>query len=151
MRLYIFDLDGTLSLPGHRLHFIRQDPPDWDAFYRAAKDDPVNEPVARIYRRLSYGPGASHDQVWIFSGRSEAVKKDTIWWFRKNHLGRPRGFFMRPDGDYTPDEELKRLWLNEEIRAKGHEVLMVFDDRDKVVKMWREEGIPCCQVAPGDF
>jgi hypothetical protein len=31
------------------------------------------------------------------------------------------------------------------------EVLCVFDDRDKVVKMWRENGINCFQVAPGDF
>jgi len=28
---------------------------------------------------------------------------------------------------------------------------MVFDDRDKVVNMWRENGIPCLQVAPGNF
>jgi len=27
----------------------------------------------------------------------------------------------------------------------------VFDDRDKVVKMWRNQGLRCCQVAEGDF
>jgi len=28
---------------------------------------------------------------------------------------------------------------------------MVFDDRDQVVEMWRANGIPCFQVAPGNF
>jgi len=28
---------------------------------------------------------------------------------------------------------------------------MVFDDRNSVVDMWRENGVRCMQVAPGDF
>jgi hypothetical protein len=31
------------------------------------------------------------------------------------------------------------------------DILCIFDDRDKVVKMWRSNGIACFQVAPGDF
>ena len=30
-------------------------------------------------------------------------------------------------------------------------ILCVFDDRTKVVNMWRENGLSCFQVAPGDF
>jgi hypothetical protein len=30
-------------------------------------------------------------------------------------------------------------------------LMCVFDDRDKVVKMWRDEGVACFQVAPGEF
>ena len=41
-------------------------------------------------------------------------------------------------------------WLDQEMAA-GHEIMCVFDDRDKVVKMWRENGISCFQVAPGNF
>ena len=58
--------------------------------------------------------------------------------------------FMRPDGDYTPDEVLKRGWL--ESRPKILErVFLVIDDRQKVVDMWREMGLTCFQVAPGKF
>ena len=32
-----------------------------------------------------------------------------------------------------------------------NDVLCVYDDRQKVVDMWREEGLVCCQVAPGNF
>jgi hypothetical protein len=28
---------------------------------------------------------------------------------------------------------------------------MAFDDRSQVVKMWRKRGVPCAQVADGDF
>jgi hypothetical protein len=45
---------------------------------------------------------------------------------------------------------LKKQWLDELI-LQGHEILCVFDDRDKVVKMWRENGISCFQVAEGSF
>jgi len=40
--------------------------------------------------------------------------------------------------------------LNDEIN-QGHSILCVFDDRDKVVKMWRENNIACFQVEYGNF
>jgi hypothetical protein len=55
---------------------------------------------------------------------------------------------MRPAGDFTPDEELKRRWISEYDLSQ---VLCIFDDRQKVVDMWRELGLTCFQVAPGDF
>jgi hypothetical protein len=38
-----------------------------------------------------------------------------------------------------------------QIKADGWLPIMAFDDRARVVKMWRDNGVPCCQVAPGDF
>ena len=51
---------------------------------------------------------------------------------------------LREDGDNTPDQELKRAWLH----AYGKErILFTVDDRQKVVDMWREEGLTCLQCA----
>jgi hypothetical protein len=36
-------------------------------------------------------------------------------------------------------------------RADGHDPDVVFDDRDGVVQMWRDNGIPVVQVAKGNF
>ncbi len=66
---------------------------------------------------------------------------------------------MRPHGDYTPDEVLKSDWCDEyRLVPRGARelpddkpVALVFDDRDKVVRMWRERGFRCLQVAPGNF
>ncbi len=52
-------------------------------------------------------------------------------------------------GDMRPDWIVKKqlLW---EIR-KEFDPLIAIDDRNSVVKMWREEGIQCLQAAEGDF
>ena len=57
---------------------------------------------------------------------------------------------MRPIRSFTPDDKLKNDWLNTKFPDKD-DVLCVFDDRDKVVDMWRRNGISCFQVAPGTF
>jgi len=54
---------------------------------------------------------------------------------------------MRKEGDMTPDTQLKKSWLD----ACPQKPIMCFDDRDSVVAMWRANGIPCLQVAPGNF
>ena len=62
---------------------------------------------------------------------------------------------MRPTGhpwQYMKDDLLKKGWLNDIFPGeKKDRILCVFDDRDKVVKMWRDEGLTCMQVAEGAF
>ena len=58
---------------------------------------------------------------------------------------------MRRAGDYMPDDELKMHWLTEMSRADRSRLVAVFDDRAKVVRMWRSLGVACFQVAPGEF
>jgi hypothetical protein len=57
---------------------------------------------------------------------------------------------MREAGDKRPDDAVKRRMLRRAAKL-GKRPDVIFDDRDRVVKMWRSEGIPCFQVAPGDF
>ncbi|MCU9931062.1 hypothetical protein OFL77_27400, partial [Escherichia coli] len=49
---------------------------------------------------------------------------------------------MRAAGDNTADVVLKRHWL-----TQGDAPDVVYDDRQRVVDMWRAEGIACFQVA----
>lgn len=149
---YVFDLDGTMALNQHRDHFIKGDKKDWDAYFKACIYDQPNIPVITAFNDLVsvYGWG----QVQIWSGRSEDVKEETVNWLRTNvnpHVD--RGLWaeilrMRPSGDFTPDDQLKMFWLSEVDRTQ---LIAVFDDRDKVVEMWRKNGVACFQVAPGPF
>ena len=51
-----------------------------------------------------------------------------------------------------PDDKLKKEWLDELFPfPNALDIVCVFDDRDKVVKMWRDNGLTCMQVAPGNF
>lgn len=142
--IVIFDLDGTLADIAHRRHLVRDRPKRWQAFFEACVDDRPNEPVIAAYRAFRNAPAAY--ELWILSGRSDAVRPQTERWI-ETHVGPWDHLLMRRDGDHTADELLKRRWV-EPIRQR---VLCVFDDRDKVVAMWRSLGIPCFQVAEGDF
>ena len=140
--IYLFDLDGTLALIEQRRHLVENGAKKWDEFYAACVDDQPNGPVIAIARML-----AEKHLVHILSGRSKAVEPQTLAWL--NRPGVPYVTLkMREVGDFTPDEQLKRNWLGMFNRTK---IAGVFDDRDKVCKMWREEGLTCFQVAPGAF
>lgn len=158
--LYIFDLDGTLADCSHRLHYIQGVKKDWDSFFAACSDDaPIEAGIMTLQALRKAGA-----DVWIWTGRSDVVKTQTVKWLQKNGcFGFPRDVlwawpFMHPDrfrmrkqGDYRPDHEIKAEWL---MAADGWDyasITAVFEDRSRVVQMWREHGIPCFQVAPGEF
>ena len=50
---------------------------------------------------------------------------------------------------FTPDWVLKKDMLDEHVDI--NDVFLVFDDRDRVVKLWRSLGLTTFQVADGDF
>lgn len=141
----IADLDGTIALIEHRRHFVEGKHKDWDAFYAACVEDEPNMPVIRVLQRMS----STGFIINIFSGRSEVVRAQTETWLR-HYLRWYDCLLMRPEGDSTPDEVLKRGWLYKNADLKD-KVLFVLDDRKKVVDMWRSEGLTCFQVAEGDF
>lgn len=140
----IFDLDGTLSDTGHRAHYVARPKgqKDWDSFHAAAVADPPITPVVWIYRSLVRG---GHD-VEIWTGRDERYVYLTRQWLARHGIFYPT-LRMRPDGDHTEDTELKRGWLMESPRLPD----LVFEDRARVVSMYREYGIRVAQIAEGNF
>ncbi len=154
--MIIFDLDGTLADCEHRRHFVDLDKihpnsmgleysdgrkwkPDWKSFYEACdKDQPIC-PVIKIFDSLR-----RRNELHIWSGRCESTKQKTLDWFESmisgEHCLHKFHLKMRPVEDYTPDDVLKEKWLDESI-SQGKTVDFVFDDRPKVVRMWRRRGI----------
>ena len=149
--LYIFDLDGTLALIDHRRHLVEGKKKDWDAFYKACIYDTPNRPVIGMMLQL-YACGAD---IRIWSGRGSEVRGLTVEWLYINAGLQPHAvekmLTMRPEGDYTPDDQMKKKWLNLLSKEDRDRLGGVFDDRDKVVKMWRDNGVCCFQVAEGAF
>ena len=148
----IFDLDGTLALidERRRISIKNNGKMDWDTFFNPtniALDGP-NTPVietARLFKKNGF-------RIVIFSGRSEVTKEATEFWLEKFNV--PFDVLkMRPTSKefkFMRDDDLKEGWLNELFPNKS-EIFCVFDDRNKVVEMWRRNGITCFQVADGDF
>ncbi len=137
---YTWDLLNRDPLPNWK--------PDFKAFYEACDNDAPIEPTITIIKGLFGFDYYDNDQdVHIWSGRCESVREKTQKWL-DSHCIYYNSLKMRPFGDYTPDDQLKERWLKEHIAGGGKPIEMVFDDRPKVIRMWRSYGIfvfNCCQ------
>lgn len=145
----IFDIDGTLALHGAR------DPYDMT---RVGEDVP-NVPVQMIFLLLSAAALALAETEapaleFVFtSGRDESARQQTEMWLQHHVISEHQQFrlLMRAEGDNRPDHEVKLEMLYKLRIIWRYNIIAVFDDRDRVVKMWRDNGVACFQVAPGDF
>ena len=155
MDCYIFDLDGTLADLSHRLHHIEATPvrkKDWRAFFAAVVDDAPIAHVIQLARAIKFSTARSYayrERVIIVSGRSDECREMTEAWLEKHDVPCD-ALYMRRAGDRRPDDIVKGEILDQ-VLADGWRPIMAFDDRDRVVAMWRARGIPCAQVAPGNF
>jgi phosphoglycolate phosphatase-like HAD superfamily hydrolase len=142
---YVFDIDGTLANGEHRLHHIKKEPKDWDTYF---SECPHDEPIPHMIMLARHLRAAGVDVIYV-TGRSDSVASQTAKWLSAH--GAPAGrLVMRKAGDHQPDDTLKVAML-QGLRTEGFEPIMAFDDRNRVVKAWRENGVPCAQVADGDF
>lgn len=153
----VFDLDGTLANIDARVdqylicpargypHKRAEADIDWDSFHLdCAQDEPI--PHALEVLRALYSAG-HHVQIW--TGRGAIARADTIQWLLMHgvpHEVADEDLIMRPIGDHRNDDEMKRDWI-----AHYGKPDLVFEDRNRVVNMWRNMGVPCFHVAPGDF
>ena len=170
--LVAFDLDGTLCDLSHRLHWVKFLPeggkPDWDAFFaRVRGDAPIPEMVELCNTFLNENRSDPEygTEVIFVSGRNDVCREVTQEWLLnhtelRRHLTEDYGFvdylrrpllYMRDEKDRRPDYKVKRDLLAAVVKDYGYAPSIVFDDRQQVVDMWREQGIRCCQVAPGNF
>ncbi len=143
----IFNLDGTIFNVDHRTYLIKTKPPNWKAFNKACVDDPVYGSVVQLVRVM-------HEQTYqilLFTGREETVRSETIESLDINDIPFHH-LVMRKEKDYRPDQIIKKEML---LKAANplvrDDILFVVEDRDVVVKMWRDLGYTCLQPAYGDF
>lgn len=123
--------------------------PDWQSFYEACNEDTPIWPVVRIIESIFLNQVTMENaEIQVWSGRSESVRDKTEHWLKYIVWASTyKELKMRPIGNTEPDEVLKERWLDEVI-AVGRIVDFVFDDRPKVVRMWKRRGIfvfNCCQ------
>lgn len=128
----ICDLDGTLALIGDRSPYDGA----------SCEKDFVNEPVRSILQ-------TSGKAIVFVSGREDKSRPQTLAWLEKHGICFD-ALHMRKSGDMRKDSIIKREIYDEFILDKFN-VAFVLDDRDQVVKVWRDLGLTCLQVDYGDF
>ena len=147
-KIVIFDLDGTLALIDKRRDLSTKDNGkfDWDVFFDSNNIDLdlPNQPVIDMANMLS----KQGYTILILSGRSDVTYQATIDWLNKHGVWFDNLTMRTKHYHYTKDSDLKQMWLDS---IGKDNVAMVFDDRQQVVDMWRQNGLTCFQVADGDF
>lgn len=132
---YIVDIDGTLALHNGRSPYD----------YSKLAGDIVNEDVFELIELLS----ETSAEIIVMSGRPDTYRRETEDWLFGFGLD-PDMLLMRPEGDERDDALVKYELFNGYVRG-FYNVIGVFDDRNRVVDMWRKIGLTCFQVADGDF
>lgn len=157
-RCIVFDIDGTLADCEHRRHFVANRPKDFNAFFEAMDNDATVPHMLGIHN-LHF----LHDWEIVYcTGRPEMYRGRTRIWLHRHGfmgndlslkgLGRLNALHMRPDERRNdPDYEIKQDMFDLLTKEHGYTIEMVFDDRQQVVDMWRRNGVPCLQVAEGNF
>lgn len=138
----ICDIDGTIALRNGRSPFD----------YSKVSEDTFDPRMKRLLE--TFDPNKL-DLIFV-SGRegTEQCKEDTVNWICSNlknsDFRLEFKIFFRKEGDYRNDAIVKKEIYDNLIKPT-YNVIAVFDDRNRVTDMWREEGILCAQVYYGDF
>lgn len=142
----VVDIDGTVALMNGR------SPYDPTRYHTDLQNEAVVELVQQMW--------TMGEHIVFCSGRDDTYRDSTTAWIEEHLELAPRTeeeepdwpvrLFMRPADDKRNDAIIKRELYEANIKGK-YNVRFVLDDRDRVVEMWRSEGLTCLQVAPGDF
>jgi hypothetical protein len=131
----ICDIDGTLA--------HRKDRSPYD--YSRVSEDRVDIDIRDLIFCM-YDAGTT---ILLISAREDSCEEATKDWL-ENNLVPYKYLYMRKSGDFRKDSIVKQELFDEYIR-NNYTVRFVLDDRDQVVKMWRDLGLKCLQVAEGAF
>ena len=142
--LICFDIDGTLADVSHRVHFWRESPKNWDMFKSEMRNDSPIVQICTIARSMHLH---GHDVI-LCSGRSEDTRGWTEDWLHNNRIKFAK-LYMRAEKDFRGDDVVKLELLNQIVLDWGQKPDIVFDDRPRVVKMWRENGVFVADVYQG--
>lgn len=131
---------------GARVECILSDPPDWESFYdRCGEDEPI-EQIVSLVRVLQEDPAF---KIILCSGRIESCRNVTQAWM-DDHSIYPEEILLRKNNDNRHDIIVKpEMLLDAGISTE--QIAFVIEDRNSMVKKWREMGLVCLQPAEGDF
>lgn len=143
--IILCDIDGTLADLTHRLHHIKDGNRDWDAFFAEVGDDGFKEDV---WRDVVRDAEESDAQIIFLSGRSDVCREETETWLWQHCGGDVEPVvLMRKEYDRRPDTEVKRDIFD--WHFNGYNIVRVYDDRPRLVAMWREIGLDVVDCGNG--
>ena len=140
----IFDVDGTLANCDHRLHYVKNKPKNWDAFYSECMSDHVIWPVAEMLELFR-----KNHLIYIVTGRPERNRDLTELWLNNNKIYFDK-LIMRGDRDFRKSPDYKSS-VCDTIEAEGNKIFLAVEDREDCINMFINRGIYTFNVANGSL
>lgn len=145
----IVDIDGTLSDPSHRKHFIEKDPKDWKGFL--SSEEILKDGLHKWCSVLIDMLWDKDVKIILLTGRSgDPVTREATKKWLNDYGVNWDALIMRPENDYRSDTIIKQELYEKHIKDK-YNILFALEDRKQVAHMWRCCGITCLHCAEGDY
>ena len=138
-RVILCDLDGTIANLDHRLHYVPKEEgakKDWKSFFAEIPNDTLIDKTAQMVQ-AGIDDGC---ELFYISARPENYREVTEEWLERVGAPDATALFMRRAHDKREDSLIKKELLNAYFPEKSV-IECVFDDRPRVIRMWREEGL----------
>jgi|TARA_R100001530_G_scaffold19371_3_gene16356 phosphoglycolate phosphatase-like HAD superfamily hydrolase len=140
-KVYAFDFDGTIADINHRVGYIKKPyitgKRDYQRFFEECKNDKPIEWIIDIMRMLP------RENIYILSGRNGNVIHESVKWLEENNVPYNK-IYMRYRTNYESDEILKLRMIDNGLKER---IQWIVDDRQRVVDMWRENGLKVLQCS----
>lgn len=165
-QVVLCDLDGTLCDIGHRVSYVNElcesckgnsrdgkacpdagihQAKDWKSFFYALPDDSLR---MEVFEQLKAAHAAGCE-IYYLSARPELYREATEAWLKKWASAVPyKALIMRGKQDSREDSLVKSEMLQKYFPDKSV-VQCVFDDRPRVIRMWRDLGLTVIDVGNG--
>ena len=140
----VVDIDGVLSDAVRRQHYLEAPRQNWRAFFDACGEDAVIEEVKILLDLLD--PDL---RVVLLTGRPARVHQLTEAWLGRYGI-RFDALLMREGGDYSFAREFKEEAVAD-LRRRGFELVLAFEDDRRNAEMFREAGVPCIYIHSGYY
>lgn len=137
----IFDCDGTLFDVTSIRHFVTDKTRNFDKFHRESVNcPPFPQVVDALHQHQDAGKA-----ILIVTARQFQYAFHTMFALTMAGVTEYEQLYMRRNGDYRPDAEVKSDILRM-IRADGFEPVLAYDDRPCVAEVWEGAGIKTIMV-----
>lgn len=133
----ILDIDGTIALTAGRSHYD---------YSEAVLTDIPRIDVLDMVTGYANSIGA---EIIVLSGRDSKCRCATESWLETYYVEHG-GVFMRKEGDSRSDRLVKQEIFWEHIEPY-YNVVAAFDDRPRIIRLWKDIGIPLVVDVSTDY
>jgi len=147
-RIAIFDLDETLCNTQHRIKHILKG--NHDKYNSLLMGDTVYNDAKQLFHNIKADENTA---MYISTARPFNFWISTQKWLQENCIPiEGHQVFMRDHLDNRSDKviKLENLQSIRHLHKKGIPVI-AFDDRSKIIKMYRSQGVTALQIRKGEY